>query len=198
MPWVLFLGSLFNFIGAIALGDKVSKTISSKILELDEFEGKEFLYAISMLAVLGSSTFSTLTITCFGIPISITKDVIFSLASVGLCAVGWSGISGSGILKVSLAMLTSPLVGTIVAVIMNGFMCKFVIRSKNPVYRSRVALPTFGFFNIFFIVFLTCLKGFKVKPIYWCGVIGAGCGALCALILFIYTAKKKISKDVDE
>lgn len=39
MPWCLLLASFFNVLGAIVLGDKVSKTISSKILEAEEFVG---------------------------------------------------------------------------------------------------------------------------------------------------------------
>lgn len=61
----------------MTLGGAVSKTISKKIIDPEAFVEDSNLYAVAMTSVLAGAAFSVCSVTVYGIPVSITKAVIF-------------------------------------------------------------------------------------------------------------------------
>lgn len=87
-----------EFVGAIALGSHVTKTIKGGIITMDRFEGKPGVLMLAMAcAEFGSATWLIIA-TRFGLPVSTTQTIVGALVGVGIAAradVTWEWKKGS-------------------------------------------------------------------------------------------------------
>ena len=80
------LASVTEFLGAVALGSRVTGTIKSGIFSLDTFKPAPATLMLAMgCAEVGSATFLTIA-TIAGMPVSTTQTVVGALAGAGIAA----------------------------------------------------------------------------------------------------------------
>ncbi|KAJ9636812.1 hypothetical protein H2201_003064 [Coniosporium apollinis] len=98
MPQVGFLSAITEFVGAVALGARVTGTIKNGIINLDRFvEAPATLILIMACAETGSATW-LMVATKYGFPVSTTQTVVGALVGAGIAAqanVKWGWASGS-------------------------------------------------------------------------------------------------------
>lgn len=98
MVQVGFLSICTEFIGAVALGARVTNTIKNGIISIDRFEGKPEVLMLAMgCAEVGSATW-LMVATRLGLPVSTTQTIVGSLIGVGFASkspVKWAWQAGS-------------------------------------------------------------------------------------------------------
>lgn len=105
--WAAF----FNFVAIFFFGASVANTIGKGIVK-PEFINEYFILA----ALLGAGIWVYFC-THFGLPISVSHSLIGGLIGPGLLAGGFDAIIASGINKILLFILLSPLIGFVLAYI---------------------------------------------------------------------------------
>lgn len=92
------LATFTEFIGAVALGSRVTDTIKNGIITIDRFEGRPGTLMLAMgCAEVGNASWLLLA-TRLGFPVSTTHTVVGSLVGVGFAAkspITWAWKSGS-------------------------------------------------------------------------------------------------------
>uniref|UniRef100_A0A060TDG5 Phosphate transporter n=1 Tax=Blastobotrys adeninivorans TaxID=409370 RepID=A0A060TDG5_BLAAD len=98
LPQVGLIAMCTEFVGAIALGSHVTKTIKGGIISMDRFEGKPGVLMLAMAcAEFGSATWLIIA-TRFGLPVSTTQTIVGALVGVGLASqaeISWEWKKGS-------------------------------------------------------------------------------------------------------
>ena len=98
MLQVGFLATITEFVGAVALGSRVTDTIKNGIIDIGRFEGRPGVLMLAMgCAELGNAIW-LMTATGFGMPVSTTQTIVGSLIGVGFATqanISWAWESGS-------------------------------------------------------------------------------------------------------
>jgi phosphate/sulfate permease len=83
---------IFEFLGAITAGGRVSKTIQKGILTASKFKGKEGLMQVGFVcALIGSSSWLQFA-NYFALPVSTTHSIIGAVIGIGVAAFGADAI----------------------------------------------------------------------------------------------------------
>ncbi|KRX05964.1 hypothetical protein PPERSA_01042 [Pseudocohnilembus persalinus] len=162
---VIILGVICESFGILTMGEQVAKTISSKVIDIKQFDNPD-LFALTMAPVLGAAAFSSLAVTIYGLPVSITQGIIFSMVAVGFASVGVSGIKYESVIQIFIALVSSPLIGVLMAFLLYIFLLKIILKQQNPQYQAKIWAPYIGGINIFVIVYLVLFKGIKIQQDY--------------------------------
>ncbi|KAK5730226.1 hypothetical protein LTR15_000160 [Elasticomyces elasticus] len=92
------LATITEFVGAVALGSRVTDTIKNGIISIDRFEGRPGVLMLAMgCAEVGNAVWLTVA-TVVGFPVSTTQTVVGSIIGVGFAsrsAVTWGWEKGS-------------------------------------------------------------------------------------------------------
>lgn len=98
MVQVGFLSVITEFVGAVALGERVTDTIKNGIITISRFEGRPGVLMLAMgCAEVGSATWLIIA-TGQGMPVSTTQTIVGALIGVGFASqadITWSWESGS-------------------------------------------------------------------------------------------------------
>jgi hypothetical protein len=105
-------GSVFEFLGAMTMGQFVAKEISKGVISASNYTGGSTdLFSFSMLCVLVAAGLVTLLATFYGFPISATHGIIGGLVAVGSAAKGASSIGWDKLGQMAVGWVLSPVVG---------------------------------------------------------------------------------------
>ncbi|WEW60297.1 hypothetical protein PRK78_005782 [Emydomyces testavorans] len=98
MPQVGFLSMITEFVGAVALGSRVTKTIKNGIIDIKRFNPAPATLILAMgCAEVGSATWLIIA-TGLGFPVSTTQTVVGALVGVGFASqakIKWAWTNGS-------------------------------------------------------------------------------------------------------
>ena len=98
MPQAGVLASVTEFVGAVALGSRVTDTIKSGIIDIERFDGKPGVLMLAMGCAEMGNAMWLLTATSLGFPVSTTQTVVGSLIGVGFATqapITWEWTHGS-------------------------------------------------------------------------------------------------------
>ncbi|KAJ4984936.1 phosphate transporter [Stagonosporopsis vannaccii] len=106
------LASITEFVGAVAMGSRVTSTIKSGVFGLTKFQPAPPTFMLVMgCAEVGSATFLTIA-TFYGMPVSTTQTVVGALAGAGIAAqtpLKWGWASGS-LSQIAASWAIAPLI----------------------------------------------------------------------------------------
>ncbi|KRX10125.1 hypothetical protein PPERSA_08528 [Pseudocohnilembus persalinus] len=190
MRQAIILGCIFESLGAILLGKNVAKTIGTSIIDPLQYQENQILFIVSMTTILGAAAFSSLCVTIYGLPVSITQGIIFSMATVGIISVGWDGVKQQQVANILIALFSSPVVGVVISFLIYLLIINLIKKKQNPLKASNRYLPIFGFLSVYIVVFLVFYKGIELEPIWLGNIISLSIGALTGLILHVYNMKQ--------
>ena len=108
VAWAAF----FNFIAFLFFGLHVAETVGKGIVSADVVDA-----AVIFGALMGAITWNVLT-WVLGIPSSSSHALMGGLLGAGITKAGLSGVVWSGVLKTSLAIVGSPLIGLMLAMVL--------------------------------------------------------------------------------
>ncbi|KAI4091910.1 MAG: hypothetical protein LQ339_008027 [Xanthoria mediterranea] len=143
MPQVGFLAMITEFVGAVALGNRVTNTIKNGIISIKRFNGNPGSLMLAMAAAeFGSATWLAIA-TTVGYPVSTTQTIVGALIGVGFAAdspVVWEWKSGS-VSQVAASWVIAPLLAACFAAIVFSTIKFGVLERSNPFALGMMAIP---------------------------------------------------------
>ncbi|KAH6686632.1 phosphate transporter family protein [Plectosphaerella plurivora] len=131
MPQVGVLGMITEFIGAVALGDRVTSTIKSGIIDIDRFVDSPAVLMVVMgcaeVASAGWLLFATRT----GFPVSTTQTIVGALIGAGIASVS----------QIAASWVISPLVSGAISALLFATLKFAILERKHPLERALRAIP---------------------------------------------------------
>uniref|UniRef100_A0A3Q3A9E7 Phosphate transporter n=1 Tax=Kryptolebias marmoratus TaxID=37003 RepID=A0A3Q3A9E7_KRYMA len=197
------LATVFETLGSVLLGAKVSETIRKGIIDVGMYNGSEHvLMAGSVSAMFGSAVWQ-LAASFLKLPISGTHCIVGATIGFSLVANGQQGVKWLELLRIVASWFLSPLLSGIMSGVVFYFVRKFILQKKDPVPNGLKALPVFYALtmgiNLLSIMFSGApMLGFNKIP--WWGIllISLGCSLLTAIVVWFIVCprlKKKIERD---
>ncbi len=98
LPQAGLLAIITEFVGAAALGARVTSTIRSGILALEPFKNEPGVLLLAMVCAETGSFIFLLICTRYGMPVSTTQSIVGALVGVGIAGsipITWGWKSGS-------------------------------------------------------------------------------------------------------
>ena len=207
VPQIIFLASIFEFLGAMVLGSPVTNTLAGSISNVAYFKAQPYVLMYGMLSALAGSTTWLYTATYLGLPVSTTHSIVggimgFSLVYKGVDGVIWTKSIPdfpyvAGFVPIAISWVTSPVITGIISMIIYSSIRYFIIKTSNSVQRSIYFLPGVVFSTIFIESIFVLSKGAGSKitwdmgqTVWVSACIGVGASLLSAAL--IPSLKKKI------
>ncbi|XP_054431542.1 sodium-dependent phosphate transporter 1 [Pteronotus mesoamericanus] len=198
------LASIFETVGSVLLGAKVSETIRKGLIDVQMYNSSQkLLMAGSVSAMFGSAVWQ-LVASFLKLPISGTHCIVGATIGFSLVAKGQEGVKWSELVKIVMSWFISPLLSGIMSGILFFLVRAFILRKADPVPNGLRALPVFYActigINLFSIMYTGApLLGFDKLPLWGTILISVGCAVLCALIVWFFVCprmKRKIEREI--
>ncbi|XP_043105902.1 sodium-dependent phosphate transporter 1-B isoform X2 [Puntigrus tetrazona] len=198
------LATVFETLGSVLLGAKVSETIRKGIIDVTMYNGSEHvLMAGSVSAMFGSAAWQLLA-SFLKLPISGTHCIVGATIGFSLVAKGQQGVKWLELLRIVASWFLSPVLSGIMSAVLFYFVRMFILQKKDPVPNGLKALPffyavTMGI-NLFSIMFTGApMLGFD--KLFWWGtlLISVGFALVTAIVVWFAVCprlKKKIECEV--
>jgi len=183
-----FLASVFETLGAILIGSKVSDTIRKGIIGVEEYQNNTELLMVGNVAALSGSCVWLIVATLLRMPVSATHSIVGATIGFALVAHGAKGINWIKLGTIIASWFVSPLLAGGMA---TGifWLCKVFILSKDdPLEPGLRALPIFYAFTIMINLFSILYDGpemlhFDKIPLWGAAVGAVGAGLICGLVV---------------
>ncbi|XP_043940194.1 sodium-dependent phosphate transporter 1 [Protopterus annectens] len=204
MRQACILASIFETLGAVLLGAKVSETIRKGIIDVTMYNStQQLLMAGSVSAMFGSAVWQLIA-SFLKLPISGTHCIVGATIGFSLVAKGQRGVDWMQLLKIVASWFISPLLSGIMSAVLFVFVRMFILRKEDPVPNGLRALPVFYActiaINVFSIIYSgSSLLGFGAIP-WWCSLlIALGSACITAFIVWVFVCprmKRKIEREI--
>ncbi|XP_006156717.1 sodium-dependent phosphate transporter 1 isoform X3 [Tupaia chinensis] len=135
------LASIFETVGSVLLGAKVSETIRKGLIDVEIYNSTD-LMAGSVSAMFGSAVWQ-LVASFLKLPISGTHCIVGATIGFSLVAHGQKGVKWSELIKIVMSWFVSPLLSGIMSGILFFLVRAFILRKADPVPNGLRALPVF-------------------------------------------------------
>ncbi|XP_006903203.1 PREDICTED: sodium-dependent phosphate transporter 1-like [Elephantulus edwardii] len=198
------LASIFETVGSVLLGAKVSETIRKGLIDVGMYNKTQpQLMAGSVSAMFGSAVWQ-LVASFLKLPISGTHCIVGATIGFSLVAKGQEGVRWSELIKIVMSWFISPLLSGIMSGILFFLVRAFILRKADPVPNGLRALPVFYActigINLFSIMYTGApLLGFDKLPLWVTILISVGCAVFCALFVWFFVCprmKRKIEREI--
>ena len=186
----ILLGAIFEFLGAMTMGQFVSKTISKGVLVPSAFVDDSQVFALNMFCILAAAAVITLIATIYGYPTSTTHGVVGGLIAVGLASGGTAALDTTGITKTVVAWVASPIAGLLTAGLLYWVIHFAVISANKPKIRSLRSQPVFVVLTVFVATCALVIKGpeaIKITPVWAAILVALAIGV--GVAIFVELAK---------
>ncbi|KAG4422207.1 hypothetical protein IFR04_004713 [Cadophora malorum] len=134
MPQVGILAMVTEFVGAVALGSRVTGTIKNNIIDIKHFTAKP----ATLILIMGCTEFGSaawlIIATKSGFPVSTTQTVVGALVGAGIAAgadVSWGWKKGS-VSQVAASWAIAPLIAAGFSAILFGTIKFGILNRKDP------------------------------------------------------------------
>ncbi|KAI6213259.1 Phosphate transporter [Aphelenchoides besseyi] len=200
------LATIFESLGAVLVGWRVSDAMKKSIVDLKVYENDSTALMLGQLAILGGASVWLLLATTLKAPVSTTHSVVGATLGFTLLLRGVEGIQWGGVIKIASSWIISPILSGLVSVIMYLIVDHSVLRKKNPIAAGLVALPFIYFVCIAFNSFAVLFDGSELLhlstlPLWLILSISLTLGLVCALVFYFvlspYLLKWIYSKDTN-
>uniref|UniRef100_H3CE65 Phosphate transporter n=1 Tax=Tetraodon nigroviridis TaxID=99883 RepID=H3CE65_TETNG len=200
------LATVFETLGSVLLGAKVSETIRQGIIDVRMYNGSEhILMAGSICSMFGSAVWQ-LTASFLKFPISGTHCIVGATIGFSMVAKGPHGVKWIEILRIVASWFLSPVLSGAMSGILFWFIRKFILNKVDPIPNGFRALPLFYAItvgiNLFSILFTGApLLGFGWIPWWGTLCISLGCAAITAVLVWLFVCpylKKKMKRGTAE
>ncbi|KAM9823375.1 sodium-dependent phosphate transporter 1-A isoform X1 [Syngnathus typhle] len=183
------LATVFETVGSVLLGAKVSETIRKGIIDVQMYNSSEHvLMAGSISAMCGSAVWQ-LAASFLRLPISGTHCIVGATIGFSMVARGHHGVKWIELLRIVASWFLSPVLSGILSGVLFHFVRKLILNKADPLPNGLRALPLFYAItvgiNLFSIMFTGApMLGFDRVP--WWGMVGIslGCGVITALVVW--------------
>lgn len=198
------LACIFETLGAVLLGAKVSDTIRKGIIDVEPYENNTQLLMAGNIAALAGSCVWLIAATLLRLPVSATHSIVGSTVGFALVVHGARGIHWNKLGMIIGSWFISPVLAGVVSVAL-FYVCKYFILSKSdPLEPGLRFLPVFYAVTIVVNMFSVFYQGpemlgFDRIPLWGTFIISFGAGIIGAIIIRLFIVpwqRKRIKTDV--
>ncbi|EUC43518.1 hypothetical protein COCMIDRAFT_7078 [Bipolaris oryzae ATCC 44560] len=195
-----------EFIGAVALGARVTSTIKNGIIDIDRFTGHPGALMLVMGCAEVGSAFWLMLATKLGMPVSTTQTVVGAIVGAGFASqtdAKWGWEDGS-LSQVAASWAIAPLIAAAFSAIIFGTVKYLVLERKDPFKNAMRFIPFYfaitGALLALFIVVeaptAPSLEEFGAgKAVGIILGVFFGCLAICYIFFVPFFKRKLIMKD---
>lgn len=126
------VGTLFDGLGGLLMGGRVTNTISAGVLNPELYKEDPSLLAKAMLVVMFAGGTTMLTATFGRVPISAHHSVVGSLVAVGLLTKGVSSIQWKLVCEIVISWVGNPLIGLFTSFGLFVWLDAFLFSAAEP------------------------------------------------------------------
>lgn len=162
MKQACILATIFETLGAILIGYKVSDTVRKGIFDITIYEEDGKMLMLGNLAALFGSASWNIIATFFSLPISGTHSIVGAVVGFSLVAKGTNGINWLGLGQIVLSWFISPVFSGVFSALLFAGIRKFILHHDKPLEQGLVSLPMFYALTIFINVFSVVHDGPQV------------------------------------
>ncbi|KAI1971598.1 hypothetical protein LOZ53_004453 [Ophidiomyces ophidiicola] len=206
MPQVGVLSMFTEFIGAVALGSRVTKTIKNGIIDINRFRATPATLVLAMGCAEVGSAFWLVLATSLGFPVSTTQTVVGALIGVGFAAqsnIKWAWTKGS-VSQVAASWAIAPAISAVFSAIIFATV-KYSVHNRADSMKWALRMIPFylaltaAILALFIIVEIPgtqSLEEFGVGKM--CGIILGvffGCLAIAYTFFLPYFHRRLIKQD---
>lgn len=208
------IAAVLEFLGAMSLGGEVSKTIAGSIAHIDVFDENPEVFAYGMLCSLMSSTLWIAFASYKGLAVSTTHSIIgsvigFTLVWKGADAVVWFAPTDEfpymkGIVPIVVSWITSPLMSSVLAMVIFLGNRHLVLRRKNSDHIVYYSIPILLILTIFINLFFILYKGAKAELHWeadqaaWVSAVAAFGSGVLSIPFIVWIAKRNKLENVTD
>lgn len=205
MPQAAFLAWITEFIGAVALGSRVTSTIKNGIISLDRFKGSPGALILAMTCAEFASATWLFVATRLGFPVSTTQTIVGALIGVGFAAqasVSWSW-DAKGISQIAASWAVAPLLAACFAALLFATLKYGILDRKDPFQKAMRAIPVYLAFTCAILALFMVVEapGAPTLEEFGAGkaagiVLGVFFGVLAlAVVFFVPYAHRRLVKE---
>ncbi|KAM0710082.1 hypothetical protein Q7P35_002444 [Cladosporium inversicolor] len=139
------LATITEFVGAVALGARVTSTIKNGIITIDRFEGRPAVLMLAMGCAEVGNAFWLTTATSLGMPVSTTQTIVGALVGVGFAAqsaITWGWEDGS-VSQVAASWGIAPLIAAGFSALIFGIIKYSVLERKESFKWAMRLIPIY-------------------------------------------------------
>lgn len=187
------LGTIFETLGAMLLGAKVSDTIRKGIIDIAPYNGTEEVLMVGNVCALSGSCIWMLVATMMRMPVSGTHSIVGATMGFALVAHGTLGVNWKKIGMIIASWFISPLMSGLVSVGIFFVVYYFILTREDPLLNGMRFLPVLYGVTLVINLFSIFYEGpemlyFHHIPIWGTFVISFGGGLICAVLVHFFLA----------
>ncbi|XP_071803909.1 sodium-dependent phosphate transporter 2-like isoform X2 [Asterias amurensis] len=149
----LILASVFEMIGAIALGARVADTVRSGLFDPELYNGHEELLMVGQLSALTSACIWLMIATIIGIPVSASHSIVGASLGFHLVLFSGEGVDWFVIAKIVISWVASPVLSGIISCTIYFILKYTMLDRKDELKWGLMGIPFWYFFVVFINVF---------------------------------------------
>lgn len=200
------LGSIFELLGALLIGYRVSDTIRKGIIDVELYNGTESTLMVGNVAALTGSCVWLFVATFLKLPVSTTHSIVGATVGFALVAHGHKGINWMKMGFIVGSWFISPVLSGLISVLVFLAIKILVLNQEKPLEPGLKLLPVFYALTAAINLFSVFYKGssllyFDRIPLYGVFIITFGAAAIVAVvvrIIFVPWYRKKIQKYIED
>lgn len=175
----ILAAAVCEFLGALLIGDEVSRTIKQGFVGPGLFASDPLGFAYGMTAAILATSLWLQYATFKGLPVSTTHSIVGAVLGFALMHGGLFEVEFGKLGFIFSSWLVSPILGGVISYCSLRFILRTIIDSRDPIGRARKLVP------IMIGVAVTILSSaFTAKLIdRWFDINFEGVGILAALLL---------------
>lgn len=155
----IFVAAIFEFIGALMVGQEVTNTIRHDIVNPESLNITKIAFAGGMTAALVATAVWLQFASSKGLPVSTTHSIIGAVVGFGIVAGNSVSVVNWGtLLEIVASWFISPLLGGIIAFSTFFLIRKYILDSKDPIGATKLISPMMLFMAVFSVLFMFLVK----------------------------------------
>ncbi|KAK3578013.1 hypothetical protein CHS0354_036566 [Potamilus streckersoni] len=182
------LATIFEILGAVLIGARVSDTIRKGIITVDAFNDTEQVFMAGNVAALSGSCIWLLVATFFKLPVSGTHSIVGATIGFSLVAHGLQGVQWAKLGMIVGSWFVSPISAGLVSAGLFLFVNHFVLKKDQPLSNGLKLLPLFYAVTLAVNLFSVFYEGsellhFNKIPLYGVFILTFGPTIIVAIVV---------------
>ncbi|ELU11168.1 hypothetical protein CAPTEDRAFT_119196 [Capitella teleta] len=193
MKQACILASIFEVLGALLIGARVSDTIRKGIIDVEPYQNNTELLMVGNVAALCGSCVWLFAATLLRLPVSATHSIVGATVGFALVAHGARGINWMKLGMIIGSWFASPVLAGLFSTFVFFIINKFILTKDKPLEPGLKFLPLFYAATIVINLFSVFydgpeMLGFDKIPLWGTFILSFGSGILVALIVHFVVA----------
>jgi PiT family inorganic phosphate transporter len=157
----IIIAGIFETLGALLASGQVSQTLSTGLINIENFANNTDILAIGMLASLIAAGSWLLIATKYGWPVSTTHSIVGAIIGFSSLGVGVSQVNWKIVANITLTWLFTPVIAAVIAFLLFYWVQKSILSSQKPNQAAIKIIPYYMFLVSIILIWVTLAKGLK-------------------------------------